>query len=70
MSGDLLDRPQRFDVVGFEWEEAEIRAAELGIEVIRIALGGEETDAPHRVIRQVERDGRIELVTAPEVWTL
>jgi len=70
MSGRLLDESETFDVVGFEWEEAESRASEMGVEVVRVALGEEDGEAPHRVIRQRERDGRVELVTAPEKWTL
>jgi len=64
----LLDEPEKVDLVGFEWEEAESRAAEMGVAVVRVALGESGPDTPCRVIRQVERDGRLELVTAPEVW--
>lgn len=71
MSGRLPYESERFDVVGLEWEEAESRAREMGVDIVRLPLVPDNDDgAPQRVIRQRERDGRIELVTAPEVWAL
>lgn len=58
------------ELVGYEWEEAEDLAAELGVEIVRVTTGAAgAVDAPHRVIRQRWRGDVLELTTAPEGWT-
>lgn len=70
-NGRFPDDRDSPDLVGFEWDEAQGLAGELGVKIVRIAVGDAgDVDAPHRVIRQVQRGGVIEVVTAAEAWTL
>lgn len=67
----MNEHDRRFlDLIGYEWEEAEDRAAELGVKIVRMTTGGAGLlGAPQRVVRQRWRGDVLELTTAPEDWT-
>ncbi|HLS89915.1 MAG TPA: PASTA domain-containing protein [Limnochordia bacterium] len=68
-NGRYLEPSETPDFIGYEWDEAESLAAELGVKVVRVATD-DESDAPQRVVRQVRRGDVIELLTVAEIWTL
>jgi len=56
---------------GLSGKRRKAAPARWAVDIVRLPLVPDNDDgAPQRVIRQRERDGRIELVTAPEVWAL
>lgn len=71
-NGRFPDDRDSLDFIGFEWDEVENLAAELGVEIVRVTTGGAANGlaAPQRVVRQVRRGDVLELTLAAEAWTL
>ena len=68
-NGRSLEPSKTPDFIGYEWDEAESLAAELGVKVLRVATDS-DGDAPQRGVRQVRRGDGFELLTVAEIWTL